>query len=69
MDPFGVLKVASQDDWEKKNGRDPAKDDSAKVMPGGYTAIEVYVNERADAQVRETTAGDKRQGNHKQQQS
>ena len=36
------------DDWEKKNGLDAAKDDSAKVMPGGYTAIEVYINERAE---------------------
>jgi pectate lyase len=41
------------DDWEKKNGLDPAKDDSAKVMPSGYTAIEVYVNELADSIVKE----------------
>ena len=37
------------DEWEKKNGLDPAKDDSAKVMPDGYTAIEVYLAERAAA--------------------
>jgi hypothetical protein len=35
------------DEWEKKNGLDPTKDDSVKVMPSGYTAIEVYVNELA----------------------
>jgi hypothetical protein len=35
------------DEWEKKNGLDAAKDDSAKVMEGGYTAIEVYLAERA----------------------
>mgnify|MGYP001034666370 CR=1 FL=1 len=35
------------DEWEKKNGLDPGKDDSAKVMGSGYTAIEVYVNELA----------------------
>ncbi len=36
------------DDWEKKIGLDPAKDDSAKVMPSGYTAIEMYLNELAE---------------------
>jgi pectate lyase len=36
------------DEWEKKNGLDPAKDDSAKAMPSGYTAVEVYVNELAE---------------------
>jgi pectate lyase len=46
-------------DWEKKNGLDPAKDDSAKVMPDGYTAIEVCINERADALVGKAPAGDK----------
>jgi pectate lyase len=40
------------DDWEKKNGLDPAKDDSANIMPDGYTAIEVYVNERAEVLVK-----------------
>jgi pectate lyase len=39
------------DEWEKKNGLDPAKDDSAKVMPSGYTAIEVYLNEVAESLV------------------
>jgi pectate lyase len=37
------------DDWERKNGLDPAKDDSAKIMPNGYTAIELYLNELAEA--------------------
>jgi pectate lyase len=41
------------DDREKKNGLDPAKDDSAKVMPGGYTAIEVFVNELAERIVKD----------------
>jgi hypothetical protein len=36
------------DEWEKKNGLDPAKDDSAKIMPTGYTAVEVYLNELAE---------------------
>jgi len=35
------------DEWEKAHGLDPSKDDSAKVMDGGYTAIEVYINELA----------------------
>ena len=37
------------DDWEKKNGLDPAKDDSARTMDNGYTAIEMYLAERAEA--------------------
>ena len=45
------------DEWETRNGLDPAKDDSAKVMPGGYTAIEVYVNECAEALVKGTGGG------------
>ncbi len=36
------------DEWEKTHGLDPAKDDSAKVMDGGYTAIEVYINGLAE---------------------
>jgi hypothetical protein len=40
------------DDWEKKNGLDPAKDDSAKVMSSGYTAVEVYLNELAESIVK-----------------
>jgi hypothetical protein len=39
------------DAWEQRHDLDPAKDDSAKVMPGGYTAIEVYLAEAADALV------------------
>jgi hypothetical protein len=45
------------DEWEKKNGLDPAKDDSAKAMPSGYTAIEVYLAERAEALIEESRAG------------
>jgi hypothetical protein len=37
------------DAWEKSKGLDPKTDDSAKKMPSGYTAIEDYINERADA--------------------
>ena len=37
------------DEWEKKHGLDPARDDSAKVMPGGYTAVEIYLQEAAQA--------------------
>jgi hypothetical protein len=32
------------DEWEKAHGLDPSKDDSGKVMDGGYTAIEGYIN-------------------------
>jgi hypothetical protein len=46
--PLDTDKDGMPDDWEKKNGLDPAKDDSAKVMPSGYTAVEVYVNELAE---------------------
>jgi hypothetical protein len=45
------------DDWEKKNGLDPAKDDSANAMPDGYTAIEAYINERSEALVKGTGGG------------
>lgn len=47
--PVDTDKDGMPDDWEKKNGLDPAKDDSAKVMPDGYTAIEVYLNEVAES--------------------
>jgi pectate lyase len=46
--PLDTDKDGMPDEWEKKHGLDPAKDDSAKVMPSGYTAIEVYVNELAE---------------------
>jgi pectate lyase len=46
--PLDTDKDGMPDEWEKKNGLDPAKDDSAKVMPSGYTAVEVYVNELAE---------------------
>ena len=35
------------DEWEAAHGLDAGKDDSAKVMASGYTAIEEYVNETA----------------------
>jgi pectate lyase len=47
--PLDTDKDGMPDEWEKKNGLDPAKDDSAKVMPTGYTAVEVYLNELAEA--------------------
>jgi hypothetical protein len=37
------------DEWETGHGLDPSRDDSAKVMPGGYTAVEVYLQEAAQA--------------------
>lgn len=37
------------DYWEKRNGLDPGKDDSAKRMSGSYTAIEMYINSIAPA--------------------
>jgi pectate lyase len=39
------------DEWEKKHGLDPARDDSARVMPSGYTAIEGCLDGRAKALV------------------
>ena len=35
------------DEWEAGHGLDRQKDDSARVMPSGYTAIEDYINELA----------------------
>ena len=32
------------DAWEKAHGLDPAHDDSAKVLAGGYTSVETYLN-------------------------
>ncbi len=52
MAPNDTDRDGMPDDWEKKNGLDPAKDDSAKVMPGGYTAIEAYINERSETLVK-----------------
>lgn len=38
------------DEWEQRNGLDPADgSDHATVQPSGYTAIETYINELADA--------------------
>jgi hypothetical protein len=45
------------DEWEKKNGLDPTRDDSTKVMPDGCTAVERYLAERAEALVKGTGAG------------
>tara|TARA_R110002073_G_scaffold241497_3_gene403340 strand:- start:26735 stop:28210 length:1476 start_codon:yes stop_codon:yes gene_type:complete len=40
------------DDWERSRGLDPANGkDHKTVMKSGYTAIETYINERADALV------------------
>jgi pectate lyase len=50
--PGDTDKDGMPDEWEKKNGFDPAKDDAFKVMSCGFTAIEVYANERADALVK-----------------
>jgi hypothetical protein len=36
------------DEWEKARGLDPTRDDSARLLDSGYTAVEVYVNELAD---------------------
>jgi hypothetical protein len=46
------------DEWEKKNGLDAAKDDSAMAMPSGYTAVEVYLAECAEALVKGSTEGE-----------
>ncbi|MCA9629499.1 MAG: pectate lyase precursor [Myxococcales bacterium] len=37
------------DAWEAEQGLDPNTDDSANELPSGYTAIEEYINGRADA--------------------
>ena len=37
------------DDWETTHGLDPSTPDADAVLPSGYTAIEGFVNERADA--------------------
>lgn len=37
------------DAWEQARGLDPQRDDSAKAMASGYTAIEDYLNELAQA--------------------
>ena len=55
--PLDTDKDGMPDEWEKKNGLDPAKDDSAKVMSGGYTAIEVYVTECAEPLLKGTGGG------------
>lgn len=40
------------DVWERAHGLDPGTDDSATLMGSGYTAVEEYLNERAQALVR-----------------
>ena len=56
--PTDADKDGMADEWEKKHGLDTSKDDSAKVLDGGYTAIEVYLAERAEAVVKGTDAGE-----------
>ncbi|WP_437670934.1 pectate lyase family protein [Sorangium sp. So ce131] len=45
------------DAWERAHGLDPASGtDHSQVMPSGYTAIEEYINERAEALISEAAA-------------
>jgi hypothetical protein len=37
------------DSWEATRGLDPARDDSSAARASGYTAVEEYLNELADA--------------------
>jgi hypothetical protein len=46
--PLDTDRDAMPDEWERQHGLDPAKNDSAKVMPSGYTALEVYLAEQAE---------------------
>ncbi len=41
------------DAWEESHDLDPNHDDSARVMKSGYTAIEEYLNHRAEALVQQ----------------
>jgi pectate lyase len=41
------------DEWENAHGLNPESDDSATVMPSGYTAVEEYLNELAQRLVEE----------------
>jgi pectate lyase len=50
--PLDTDRDGMPDAWEKKHGLDPGRDDSAKVMADGYTAIEVYINESAEQLIR-----------------
>jgi pectate lyase len=47
--PLDADQDGMPDDWEKARGLDPDRDDSAKVMDGGYTAVEVYLDAQAHA--------------------
>lgn len=38
--PLDTDKDGISDGWEKKNGLDPAKDDSGKAMPSGFNLLE-----------------------------
>ena len=40
------------DAWEADNGLNPSKYDADKLFPSGYTAIEVYLHERAKARLK-----------------
>jgi hypothetical protein len=42
----------------EEEGAGPAQDDSAKVMPSGYTAVEVYLAECAEALVKGSAEGE-----------
>jgi outer membrane biosynthesis protein TonB len=39
------------DAWETHQGLDPQRKDHRRVMPSGYTAIEEYINQLADAMI------------------
>lgn len=46
---FDVSGDGMPDEWETARGLDPADPaDATKKMPSGYTAVEEYVNERAE---------------------
>jgi hypothetical protein len=42
------------DSWESARGLNPNNNDNDTILPSGYTAIEEYINERADILVGDT---------------
>jgi hypothetical protein len=56
--PMDTDRDGMPDEGEKRNGLDAGKDDSARPMATGYTAIEVDVNEQAKALVHRTGGGE-----------
>lgn len=42
------------DRWERENGLDPHQDSANQLFANGYTAIEVYLHERAEALIKES---------------